>query len=156
MHDAIEREIHGPDHKRQALLSAVRVSEPDEAGVSEGPQREPVGRDSSGSTAGGPPDRIAEGDEPEVGPEEYSMATPRPPKDRDDAASPDLFLNRPDVEAMWEAEACTHTEMSEEMQERVDRLRELVSTVDDADESGIEFLCSVEFLIPKYTEAFGL
>ena len=64
MHTEIEREIHGPDHKRQALRSAVRVvAEPDEAGVSEGPQREPVGRESSGATAGGPPDRAAEEEE---------------------------------------------------------------------------------------------
>ena len=41
------------------------------------------------------------------------------------------------------------------MQERVDRLRELVATVDDADEERIEFLCSVEYLIPKYVELYG-
>ena len=118
MHDVNERKNNGKDHKRRALLSTVKVVEHEEPGVSVGSQREPVGRESSGATAGGPPDRAAEGGEEEKGPEEFDMATPRPPEDREDAASPDLVVNRPEVEAMGEAEAGTNTGDSEVRQER--------------------------------------
>ena len=47
MHDVIERDIHGPDHKKQALASAVRVVGHDEVGASVGSQREPVGEEPS-------------------------------------------------------------------------------------------------------------
>jgi len=156
MHDSIEREIHGPGHKRQALLNAAEVSGRDKPGVGLGSQSAPVGRNPSGATAGGPTDREAEKDQEEEGPEEFSMATPRPKEEvREDAASPDLLAVRPEVGAMWDTEACSQTEDSEKMQERVDRLRDILGTVDNADMAGIDFICSVEHLIPTCVEAYG-
>ena len=120
MHDAIERKVHGPDHKRQALLNAAEVSGREEPSVSLGSQSAPVGRDPSGATAGGPADQEGNNspdgmqnpqDQEEEGPEAsspevFSMATPRTKEEvRKDAASPDLLAGRPEVGAVWDSEA---------------------------------------------------
>ena len=61
---------------------------------------------------------------------------------------------------MWDDECATHTEATEDLEERLEglgvRLGQLTSQAgEDSRKAGIKFVMQVEQLIPDYVEAYG-
>ena len=69
--------------------------------------------------------------------------------------SPDQLLQIPDATAIWEEEEATHTELTVEQDERLERFAAQLAQVEGATTEGLEFAVRVEQLIPDYRALYG-
>ena len=155
MYDEIQGAIYGSDHKAAALLKVRASTEPaigSEVAPFQGLQEQSL------PAAGQVPGRVAAQGLPSRVAEEYVMATPsseqaQTPEIAD--GSPDRFLHLPGAEDAWEEEAATHTEITADEDERMERLAGRLLLVEGADQLGVEFVVRVEQLLPEYKALYG-
>ena len=149
MFNEIQEAIHGPDYLAQAVLQKDKRA-----------RLEQVEGQALGTAA---EDRIVPVIAQQQGrytatllsgnPVQYQMHTPRGGENVPDPESPDRLLSRPEVEALWET--ATHTEATEEQDERHQGLAAKVSQVVGAETTGIQFIIEVDQLLPDYRALYG-
>ena len=109
--------------------------------------QEAAGQSSCRDAARGLPDRQLE---------EYALNTPLDQKSPlFDELPADRFLHLPGAEEAWGEDAATHTEATDELDQRCERLAARLSQVDGGDATGLEFIIRVEQLIPEYRAHYG-
>ena len=79
------------------------------------------------------------------------MATPV----REPHPDPDAILDLPGAIEAWEDDGTTHTEATEELDERLDRLTADLGKVAGAEAPGVEFVVRTEQLMLEYRDAYG-
>jgi len=70
------------------------------------------------------------------------------------ADSPDRLILRVEAEKIWDEDAATHTEATEEQDERLERLAARLAELDGS-QSEVEFVLRVEQLVAEYKSFYG-
>ena len=149
----LHENLHGPDYLAEALLRARQTapaSQPAAALVlaEPPPTRQSLGRDAAESLLG-PED--ADGSVAE----EFAIGTPRGGASTPAMESPDRLLYQQPVRDLMAELDPTHTEATDEMDERMRMLASRLSTMEDVDQANLEFVISVETLVRDYTQYYG-
>ena len=163
----ISEELHGPDYLAQAILNRsgvkTRLELPRQVTV---PQGEETDDQQIGVTASEPhlhrgsgcdtPDDLKEGRL-----EKYSIATPRRSPDPTEETSPlregaiEKLLHVPEAVQIIEEGDATHTEATDEMDERCTILAQKLAALETADHSNLQFVVLVEQLVKDYRDLYG-
>ncbi len=184
LYEDIQTELHGPDHKIWAVRTAVRArTAAIMQDRRERLSAEPVGQHSystlqrvrledaqrmraEGTTGTGPgvtsvaghaPSgvRITSGPDSETS-ENHYIGTPRGPRDRvPSVSSPDHLFYGEAAQKVWEEEEATHTECTDEQDERLAKMVRKLNVLDGSTPEGIEFLLRVEQLVKDYKEEYS-
>ena len=148
----VQEALHGPDHLARALVKQPAPGRETgrELALANGGEelQTTTGQAPGCDAAQGLPSRTAE---------EYVMHTPRGGhRDQFAETSPDHLLHDPQARDIWEADAATHTEASEEQEERLERLAQHLAQIETADQPSVQFMVRVDQLRPEYRDMYGL
>ena len=88
---------------------------------------------------------------------QYDIGTPRGQVTsyRPSMNSPDFLLHQSEAQAVWDNEQQTHTEFTDEQDERMERLALQLGEMEGSNEPGVEFVLRVEQLVCDYKAMYG-
>jgi len=155
MYEVIQSEIHGPDFKSKATMAGVWRQEGSE---------EPKSRPDSPCVAG-PVQSQLDLQAPDAvrdivvraNEEAREFRTPEPTNFGDlDPDTPERFYMQNEAQRVYEDDEATHTECTEEQNDRLQEMAGRLSFIEGSDPAGIEFILRVDQLCAEYKEQYAL
>ena len=142
MYEMLQTEAHGPDFKAEAAKLAR---------AGEGVQLRPPSAAGDVSSLAEMYESLDASPGPLV---VHRMDTPRRPTTPSEF-SPDKLLNNASAQDVWDDEQATHTEMTDEQDQRLAKLADGLANVAGATEAGVAFILRVEQLMREYRTLYA-
>ena len=161
LYNEIQGVVHGTNHRAQAA-SRKKEASAGQQGHATRLGRVAVPSDLPGQVSAAGQGQVAQHLVPPGRTIGYNVYTP-PDKELNELSalqvvqesSPDRLILDPHATEIWENDWATHTEVSDELEERLERLAEQLTDVKGADKTGIQFVLQTSQLEPEYVGLFA-